>query len=165
MKLNLKTHGEVELTPSEAVEALLSYLKKEQKHLEAFNAYLSETQGLNVTRMASTVNNAGETVIRLEVQESKNQMEPIFVKKKTKDSNEGFVMPNKGFTETLTELIDDYRRKRKTELPLDVAKKFIFDRFPNMSDRRFGIYIRDKRVQKKYQWVLDTKKKVIRILQ
>jgi hypothetical protein len=166
MKQNLKLSGEVELTQEEAALAMLEYLKKEKRLVDAMDGFLSARYGYSTKRVAHNTDDNGNITIICEVSHSTDQnVKKIFSHSKGKKSNEkrqptGFKRQNVGFFRELTDFLSEERKKKRKEVTFDEAFETMKFVFPSLTERRFMIYASDKRQQQSKGFRFDGKKRI-----
>jgi hypothetical protein len=155
MKLNLKTEGEVELDHKESVEAMLQYLRNEKKLLDAMNLVFGP-KGVEAKKVAHSIDKDGQISFKVQVSSSKGA--GLFEGSSTETTRSvtsGFVRKNVGFYRTLVDYLQEKAKKGKKRLSFDEVLEEMQDLFPDLDKRRFSIYIRDKREQKKKRFKFD----------
>lgn len=166
MKQNLRVSGELEFSQTELIEALLDNAKKDKKVItDTITRVVSDKYGYVVKKLATSITENGEIVIRVMVSNSENDLakslfepEKREVVKAPHGKEDFYVRKNKGFYEELVDFLKAHKKKtNENKIDYNLVWDHIANVFPKMDARTFLMYVSNKKTWEQKGYTLVSK--------
>lgn len=158
MKQNIEIKGEIEFNQMEVKDILLAYAQDNNPFLlRAVDFYLKKNNGIAASKI--TIVKGGNDTISVKVEVKSSSDVGTLPITKFKTSTFGFTRTNLGFYNELTKYFEALIDKKQKKVEFGVALKYMTKKFPALTERKFYIYISDKRQSLKRGFSFDSKTK------
>jgi hypothetical protein len=157
MKQNIQVSGTVELNEEDLKRILLNHAKaNEALMLTVIDTYLRKEHGISAKKITPVKSN-GKLSIKVEVNAAPGKAAVSI--SKLKQPTTGFTKSNMGFARELARYFDDLKKGKKKSVAYAVALKHMNKVFPALTEKKFYVYIFNKRQWLKWGFSYDSKSK------
>jgi hypothetical protein len=155
--------GKIELGEKEILSASLKYITRIGKLKEAIRSYLLDEYKIESSRIDLSNPKEGlHAVIEIDLGSleslSKLASSGELTRKteirstSSKGNNAGFTRSNVGFSDTLSDIINAYRKGKRKMVSFDEVLEKLQTKLPALDRKRAYIYISDKRLQERLKF-------------